>query len=99
MDEITVSFTAFLASFILILCVCVCYRLGLEEEPTIPRTRATASDCHICMDARCNALLACGHTLCSRCAGRLTQCPFCRRPIQQVIFISQFPEALPSQGP
>jgi sacsin len=44
----------------------------------------TAITCQVCMTRRVDLLLnGCGHMLCSTCAARMQQCPFCRRPLTE----------------
>jgi hypothetical protein len=46
-----------------------------------------AGACSICLDAAINTIfLECGHmAACLACAGKLTTCPICRRPITRVV--------------
>ena len=39
--------------------------------------------CQVCMERRVDLVLnACGHMLCTQCAGQIDRCPFCRRELE-----------------
>lgn len=49
--------------------------------------RAAFGECGVCLDAPCDTALGCGHLACARCGALCAECPFCRAPVLQRIWL------------
>ena len=67
---------------------------GIEVDvPTMPASTeykaqdANSFECVVCMDEeKTHVILPCGHyCVCAKCLATLTQCPVCRKEIQQTV--------------
>jgi hypothetical protein len=73
---------------------CVYHHEVLRRYKTTTTTTTTATEpkhwavatCVVCRDEEAppNMCLGCGHVLCTECAPKVTECPFCRQPVTSI---------------